>query len=130
MSSHPRRRPAILAADVAGYSKLAGADENRTLARLCAYQRSGWVYGVKASLPVSLSRCAMAGSGCRRLGHLCRLTSLQAKRPNPSRVSYLVVYHTDSSIRIKWLVRLPPQCGYVPMKIVNHLTLLMPGCLA
>ena len=31
-----RKLPAILAADVAGYSKLAGADEERTLARLRA----------------------------------------------------------------------------------------------
>ena len=29
-----RKLPAILAADVVGYSKLAGADEERTLARL------------------------------------------------------------------------------------------------
>ena len=34
-----RKLAAILAADVAGYSKLAGADEERTLARLRALQR-------------------------------------------------------------------------------------------
>jgi hypothetical protein len=34
--AEPRKLAAILAADVAGYSKLAGADEERTLARLRA----------------------------------------------------------------------------------------------
>jgi class 3 adenylate cyclase len=32
-----RKLAAILAADVAGYSKLAGADEERTLVRMCAF---------------------------------------------------------------------------------------------
>ena len=35
-----RRLAAILAADVAGYSRLMGADEERTLARLTAHRRA------------------------------------------------------------------------------------------
>ena len=62
---------------------------------------AGVVYGVRASPPVSLSCCAMAGSSFGRLGRLCRLVSLEAKRTNPFAVSYLVVNHTDSSIPIK-----------------------------
>ena len=44
-------------------------------------------YGVKASLPVSSSRSTMASSPFRRLGQLCRLMSLQAKRPYLSAIS-------------------------------------------
>jgi hypothetical protein len=58
-------------------------------------------YGVKASLPVSSSRSTMASSPFRRLGQLCRLMSLQAKRPYLSAISYLVVNHTVPSIPIK-----------------------------
>jgi adenylate cyclase len=36
-----RKLAAILAADVAGYSRLAGADAERTLARLAGVDRSG-----------------------------------------------------------------------------------------
>jgi hypothetical protein len=49
--------------------------------------RRGVVYGVRASPPVSLSCCVMADSSFGRLGHLCRLVSLQAKRTNPFAVS-------------------------------------------
>ncbi len=39
--SETRKLAAILAADVVGYSRLAGADEDRTLARLRALRSTG-----------------------------------------------------------------------------------------
>ena len=68
-----RRLAAILAADVAGYSRLMGANEERTLAALKGHRRElidpliaqhqGRIVkttgdGVRSSLPRSLMRCA------------------------------------------------------------------------
>jgi hypothetical protein len=51
-----RNLAAILAADVAGYSKLAGADEERTLARLRALRSDPLI-------PLSLCITAVSSSG-------------------------------------------------------------------
>ena len=47
-----RRLAAILAADVAGYSRLLGADEDRTPTRLCAPSDGGVLPGATASAAV------------------------------------------------------------------------------
>jgi hypothetical protein len=78
------------------------AGNEESTVRICdEVRRTVRTYGVRASLPVSLSRSTMAGSAFRRLGQLCRLMSLQAKRPHPSAISYLVVNQTVPSIPIK-----------------------------
>jgi adenylate cyclase len=56
-----RKLAAILAADVVGYSKLAGADEDRTLARLRALRSdlidppSPYIMAVSSTGPVTAS---------------------------------------------------------------------------
>ena len=50
-----RRLAAILAADVAGYSRLKGADEEGTHHRLRAHSRS-WSSRRSASIPAALSK--------------------------------------------------------------------------
>jgi adenylate cyclase len=71
-----RRLAAILAADVAGYSRLMGADEEATLRTLDAYRRAmsdlisehaGWIFGeagdsviAEFSSPVQAVRAAVA----------------------------------------------------------------------
>jgi hypothetical protein len=53
-----RKLAAILAADVVGYSKLAGADEDRTLARLRAL-RSALLNSMRTPSPVPLDDAAV-----------------------------------------------------------------------
>jgi len=48
-----RRLAAILAADVAGYSRLMGADEEGTLAELKAIPRSGSTEAASSRLPAT-----------------------------------------------------------------------------
>ena len=57
-----RKLAAILAADVAGYSKLAGADEERTLARLRALRSDLSTLPSLCITAASLSGRAMASS--------------------------------------------------------------------
>ena len=62
--SQTRRLAAILAADVAGYSRLMGADEEGTLERLKALRRE-----------LSIGKLTRTGSALSRLRSLRRMTS-------------------------------------------------------
>ena len=78
-----RRLAAILAADVAGYSRLMGADEEGTLERLKALRRK--VEGPQASPAVAAGisggRLAGGGTGIRTLGPPVRKTGLFETAP-------------------------------------------------
>jgi class 3 adenylate cyclase len=82
-----RRLAAILAADVAGYSRLMGADEEGTLERLKVLRRElidpkmGWA-GLRTEIQAGISKCNACASGSIR----CRKTERVACRLDEERL--------------------------------------------
>jgi len=92
--SETRKLAAILVADVVGYSRLAGADEERTLARLrglrsaahrgCIVKRAGHGSVIEFRSAVDAVRCAIVQTG---------LIERNAGAPSERRIEFRVGIH-------------------------------------
>jgi hypothetical protein len=94
VSTEARKLAAILVADVVGYSRLAGADEDRTLVRLRGL-RSDLIDPAYAESPGRIRRRPQGGAGARmsETRKLAAILVADSRRLQPARRRSLAAVH-------------------------------------